>query len=598
MYLEQTDIYQAMDPKLQRVLDRRQRGLRTLATGSSSADEIGVIALVSDRDAWRDLSEVREGAELAQLDGGDWLVTGRIPMSRIEIVRRTQGLKSLKAAQPLWPCLKATVEDIKAAPSALPPAQRSSGGAGVIIGIIDSGADFAHQNFQNSDGSTRIAALWDQNGALSPDSPFGYGQRYDSGEINAALKARNPYAALGYGPAPDTLFDHGAHGTHVMDIACGNGRGSGVSGVAPEADIVFVDLAASDIAWVGEEVVGSEFGDSIQMLEALRFIFNEAGDQPCVVNISLGTNGGPHDGSSWVEITIDAMVQEKPGRAVVIAASNSFADDIHATGDVRQGDSADLRWVIPTNAVSQSELEVWYSGEDRFSVELIAPDGTSIGPIPSDSNTRVRGNDGKVLFLVSNRLNDPSNGDNVIGVFVDEKVPGGEWTIRLHGDQVSDGNFHAWIERNDPSQSSFATLNNNTNTLGSISCGQLSIAVGSYDAHKQGRPISFFSSAGPTRDGREKPEISAPGHAVLAAHSRTKTGVTRKSGTSMAAPAVTGAIALLLAEATARRIRLSASDIRNILSRTSQHNPPPGRAWDDRFGSGRVDVAAALAEFP
>jgi hypothetical protein len=98
------------------------------------------------------------------------------------------------------------------------------------------------------------------------------------------------------------------------------------------------------VVWEGEEVAGSEFGDSVQLLEAVKFLFEVAGERPCVVNISLGTNGGPHDGSSLVEQGIDLLIQEQPGRAVVIAAANSFDDGILAAGVVPQGGTVDLSW--------------------------------------------------------------------------------------------------------------------------------------------------------------------------------------------------------------------------------------------------------------
>ena len=593
MYLEETNIYTDMDPRLQRVLDRRQRGMRTLETAATSSDEIGVIALVSDLQAWRDRSDVREGATLGQTAAG-WLVTARVPIARVESIRQAATVKSLKAAQQLRPVLSATVPEINATPQQLPTGLLTVGGEEAVVGIVDFGADFAHGNFRHDNGSTRLAAIWDQGGLTDASSPFGYGRRHGQAAIEAALQAGDPYGALGYGPEPDTPVSRGSHGTHVMDIAAGNGRGSGVPGVAPRARLVFVEVAASDIAWEGEEVVGSEFGDSVQLLEALRFLFDEAGTRPCVVNVSLGTNGGPHDGSSLVEQGIDLLVAEQPGRAVVIAASNSFDDGIHAAGSVPAGGAVDLGWEIPPTVAAQSELEVWYSGSDKFRVELLAPDGDSLGSVPLGGNGRIRANDGTTLLFVSHRAADPNNGDNVVGIFLEERVPSGVWTVRLHGEQVSDGAFHAWIERNDQSQSAFVQPHDNTHTLGSISCGQLSLVVGSYDAHKPAKPLSWFSSAGPTRDGRQKPEVSAPGHDVLAAHSRTGTGVTRKSGTSMAAPAVTGTVALLLSEAAARGQTLDAASIRRLVIDAARDNPPPAGAWHDRYGHGRIDAAAAL----
>ena len=117
-----------------------------------------------------------------------------------------------------------------------------------------------------------------------------------------------------------------------------------------------------------------------------------------------------------------------------------------------------------------------------------------------------------------------------------------------------------------------------THTLGSLSCGYHSIVVSSYDAHYPSTPISWFSSAGPTRDGRKKPEISGPGQDVIAARSATGNGVIRKSGTSMAAPAVTGAIAATLSQGGPD---MSADQIRDAVIASARLTPPPtGTAWD------------------
>jgi hypothetical protein len=588
--LQPTNIYPDMDPRLQVAADRYGRGLSLLETTASAPEEISVVALVSDPSQWESNPSVRPGATLGATARGS-IVTGRVPLDSIEEVRQSGGVLSLKAAQPLHPLLDATVPEIEAGPNDLPQGMVSSGGAGAIAAFVDSGADFAHANFRRSDGSTRMLALWDQNAPVpQPDSPFGYGRRYGTAQIDAALQEADPYAALSYDPGSRS------HGTHVMDIAAGSGGGQNPSGVAPEADLLFVNPAFSDIIWEGEDVVGSEFGDSVQMLEALRFIFDEAGDRPCAVNVSLGTNGGPHDGSSLVEQGIDAIVDEAPNRAIVIAASNSFSDGIHAAGNVSEAAATDVLWEGADQNAGQGELELWYSGDDTFELELIAPDGTSLGMVPLGSNARAEDDQGRTVLFISHRQGDPNNGDNVIGMFLEEHVPGTTWTLRLRGATVTgDGAYHAWVERNDRAQSKFAAPQDNSHTLGSISCGQKSIVVGSYSAHTAGMPLSVFSSAGPTRDGREKPELSAPGDAVRAASSRTGSGLTRKSGTSMAAPAVTGVITLMVAEARARGQDLDADTIRSRVMDTARSDPPPTGGWDDRYGNGRVHAAGAVA---
>lgn len=592
-----TQISVDMDPRLQRVVALRARGIRAEATASTAEDEVHVVARVTDPTQWAATSEVRASVTIGDPDAnGTSIVTGRIPATRIEAVRSLSFVVSLKAALPLRPALAAGVEETLARPDLLPADSRGNGGRGVVIGVVDYGCDFAHRNFMTNLGKTRLLSIWHQGGTTSGQSPFGYGREYTAAEINAALSQPDPYAALGYGPDPDTRQSKGSHGTHVLDICGGSGGGSGTPGFAPNADLVFVDVQHDDIPFAGQDVVGSSFGHSTQLLEALRYIFDKAGDRPCVINVSLGTNGGPHDGSTLVEEGIDRLLSAAPNRAVTIAASNSFSDGIHAQGQVPAGGVVDLLWQVPPGDWSDNEFELWYAAGDRMSVELLLPNGQSLGTIDPGDNGSVEQN-GVVEVFAANRVGDPNNGDNMIGIFLDRRARAGQWTIRLRGTDIqTSGAFHAWIERDDVSPSSFAPPHNNAYTIGSISCGKLSIAVGSYDAHKPQRPISYFSSAGPTRDGRQKPEVSGPGHAVFAAHSRTLTGVTPKSGTSMAAPAVAGIVALILGEARARGLTLSASDIREIVVASARRGPPGGTNWNDRYGAGRIDAAAAIAD--
>lgn len=374
-----------------------------------------------------------------------------------------------------------------------------------------------------------------------------------------------------------------------MDIATGNGRGSGVPGCAPEATIIFVEASANDVHWSGMEAVSDSFGDSVQMLEAVNFIFEQAGNRPCVVNLSLGTNGGPHDGTTLVEQGLDRLVKAKPNRAVVIAASNSQTDHIHTMGSIAAHGSADVGWKTLYSANGQ-ELEFWMPRGSQVAVEVIAPDGTVLGTAQPGTNMPI-GTDDNIVVYVSNRLDEPNNGDNMIGIFIAGASGGGEWTIRLHNLGSSQVAYHGWIERLDKFQSSFSDPVD-SHALGSISCGRETICVGSYDAHKKTRPLSYFSSHGPTRDGREKPEVSAPGHAVVAARSGTGTGVLAMWGTSMAAPAVTGLVALILAEAQRKNIVLTSAGLRAVLINGAEQAPSGPAAWQPGYGNGCASGAS------
>ncbi|PFZ68062.1 peptidase S8 [Bacillus toyonensis] len=598
-----TQIPSSIDPRLQRIIEQSQRELEIQAVSTDAVKNVSVIAKVKDIDEWNRIPGVLQTNPISSApDKSSQIVTAKVAMNELEAIRQSSTVISLKAPRPVQPLLKKTTEEIAARSNLLPSGvARDHGGQGVIVGIIDFGCDFVHKNFRNQDGSTRILNIWDQNPERINDSPIPYGRVFTKDQINQALNSSNPYKTLGYPLTPFTEQKRSAHGTHVMDIAAGNGHGTGAPGVAPNADLVFVELAASDIPWGGWDVVDSTLGDSAQLLDAVKFILDTAGERPCVINISLGTNGGPHDGTSLFEQSIDDLLIEKSNRSIVIAASNSYDDGIHASGMVSKGNSADLHWQVNNGDFTFNELEIWYDGTDDFLIELITPIGESLGSIALGENGSILNNQGETLIFTTNRRSDPNNGDNEIGIFLESGLPTGTWTIRLHGTTVNNGKFHAWIERDDNGQSKFTPPNDNAHTLGSLSCGHKSIVVGSYDAHVPGAPLSWFSSAGPTKDGRQKSEISAPGHNVIAAAtdiitSNTTDGVTKMSGTSMAAPAVTGVIALVLAEAQAKGTNLTVDQIRNVLIKTARKNPPEGEGWNERYGWGRIDASKAVEE--
>ena len=489
-----TEALPPMDPRLQRAMVLRRHGAASRVSARGAVDEIAVVAKVSDLAAWDSMSEVRLGTTISRGRDGDptrpSIVTARVPVARLDHIRQQPCVVSLKAARLITPALDATTEETEARPALLPAGHATNGGAGVLVGVVDFGCDFAHRNLMTSGNKTRLEAIWDQGGTHTPGSSVAYGRLFERPAIDAAIRTTDPYTTLGYGPQPDVPGrPPGSHGTHVIDIAAGNGRGSGIAGVAPKSDLIFVELAADDIPWEGDAAVGKSFGDSVQLLEAVRFIFDRAGTRPCVVNLSLGTNGGPHDGTTLVEEGFDRMLREADNRAIVIAASNSFSDGIHAAGRVNAAETVDLRWRVPVSDVSGNEIEIWYAGADRFTCELVAPDGEVVLSVgPGDNQSLALGS--QIVVFASSRLDDPNNHDNMIGIFLERDLPPGDWAIRLRGDVVQDGRFHAWIERDDRRPSQFVPADDNSHTLGSISTGLETIAVGS-SRRAQGREASL-----------------------------------------------------------------------------------------------------------
>lgn len=574
-----------LDPHLQDII---------LATAAGEAPD-PALAMTTDGDVivdviakLKDPTQPVPGLNVVRINGS--LVTGTVGVSEIENVRNHANVVSLKRADKVYSSLRTSVPEIRAASvqlrDGLPGLAQPIDGAGVVVGIVDFGCDFAHPNFRHSDGSTRLLHLWDQNGIRTTISPpdFGYGREFSAALINQALQSADPYAALAYDP--HLVAQPPAHGTHVMDIAAGNGRAPNSSpGVAPKADLIFVQLAAVDVS------SDESFGNSRRLLEAVDYIFARAValNRAAVVNLSLGTHGGPHDGSTLAEQWFDELLKT-PGRAIVISAGNSFERASHASGVIAVGDARTLHWNIRANDPTDNELEVWYAGADTLEVTLISPTGQSFGPVRQGVTATIR-QQGQLRGRMIHRRQDPNNGDNQIDLLLNPALPAGVWQVVLRNTGAQPAGFHSWIERDDRGQGSFAAVDDDrTHTLGSISCGQQTLVVGSYDARVPGKEISFFSSAGPTRDGRQKPEVSAPGHEIIAARSRTQ-GTTRMSGTSMAAPHVTGLAALLLQ---AGGLTLSVADLRTLL--INHTRPVSANGWDTRLGNGRVDGLATLQD--
>jgi subtilisin family serine protease len=535
------------------------------------------------------------------------VATCRVRRDDVLDVRRHPSVLSLKASRPLQPepeplgevdVPPGTELSLRVVPGdeRRPPGLTATGES-VLVGFVDTGLDFDHPGLKGPDGRTRVVALWDQrDGGTGPTpSPYGYGQVHDRRAIDAALRTPEPYETLGYHPADADRTGRGAHGQHVCDIAVGNGGGGGLVGLAPKADIAFVHLAQKGTGGL------ENLGDSVRLLEAIDFLFRLAGDRPCVVNCSLGRHGGPKDSCTLAEMALDEMLAGTTGRGVVLSGGNYFAKPIHARHQLGRGDTAVLRMVVDEADHTGNELEVWYGGDDEFAVQVESPTGETSPWVALGERLDLE-EDGRVVGRIYHRECDPNNGDNQVDMFLYPSAPAGTWRVTLLARRVGgDGVVHAWIERDqacDPCQALFPTAESDPrSTVGTIATGHLPLVVGAYDAHDPDRPMAPFSSSGPTRDGRCKPDVAAPGYQILAARS-APAGTThspgvqvRKSGTSMAAPVVAGAVALCLSVAPRP---LGMRDIRALVLSTATA-PPVGSEAGLRLGHGYLDVDRLVA---
>ncbi len=556
-------------------------------------------------------------------------VSATVPISMLDSLERDPGIAFVHPVDSLKLDAPATKPAEAPLPRSIGRAATHGRGKGVLIGIIDVGGfDFAHPDFLDDKGKTRFLAIWDQGGtrrAPPVGRGFNYGSEFTKQQMDAAL-----VAARKRGVPPATLLERqsqtspSSHGTHVASIAAGN------RGVCPEAAIagVLIDVPRLDDPI---ERRRTTFSDTSRIVHAVEYLLHLADEveMPLVVNISLGTNGGAHDGSSGVARWLDAYLAT-PGRAICIAAGNAgqekaeFEGDlgwimgrIHSQGRVpSRGLEVDLEWTVVGDGIedrSENELEIWYSAQDRFAVALKPPDGDWIKVNPREFVENHRLRSGTTLSIY-NELYHPTNGANYIAAYLSPNLdPGsyrgiesGVWKVRLIGEEVRDGRFNAWIERDDVAElepvsgrrmfrfPSFFTERSHTDShsISSLACGYRIIAVSNLDDARQ--RINASSSQGPTRDGRNKPEIAAPGTEIVAANgfAHPDEPWIAMTGTSMASPYVAGVVGLMLGA----NPGLSSAQCAGILQRTAKPLPGASYDWGNDVGFGRIDAVAAVEE--
>src|ERR1044072_432945 len=223
------DINTQLDPRLQKVILQSKARMPIDAGIGRASEDGGQVVDVTGQ--LRNPAEPVAGLNVVRTI--DDIVTATVNARDINEVRRNANVRSMKPARRVKPAMRFSVPEVRGTQvivnGGLPNGSPQINGAGVVIGIVDYGCDFVHRNFRNADGSTRLKFFWDQGTrfqtAISP-AGFGYGREFNDQAINAALQSADPYQALAY----DT--GSAAHGTHVMDIAAGNGRATGVPGVA------------------------------------------------------------------------------------------------------------------------------------------------------------------------------------------------------------------------------------------------------------------------------------------------------------------------------------------------------------------------------
>lgn len=496
--------------------------------------------------------------------------------------------------------------------------QLNERGEQALIAVIDNGVDVLHRAFTDERGKTRIVAFWDQKDARSPANDHSTGAVAVSPAGKEIVDAmRLAYGALYVAEDLQGFLDREAlpesfpnpvkmsHGTTVCSIAAGRRTGDEDTdfpgGIAPAASLIVVRYDLQDAS------VGYSSGHT----DALNFIDGMATrlGKPVVVNISNGMNAGAHDGTSLVENRCEDFCGQgqRPGRIIVKSAGNERGMGRHAKLKVGNGSIGELSWLSqakdPAGRSVPEIVELWFSASNQYRFRVRPPgpasrwSGEIEGPLRAGLDESLQ--NGNRLQATLNMIN-PENGDGSLRVTISRgdagRVEDGRWLLEIGGVDVKDKKpIHAWVEETLNREVSFVDHLDDEVTITIPGTAKHVITVGAI----QGSPGSTLmkpydhSSSGPARDGQEKPEVVAPGVSVRGALANSRAGaeprLTAQSGTSLAAPHVTGTIALALSAHAKKKGRdFNANELRTALQRSLRHLS----IYNETTGFGELDAAA------
>ena len=391
-------------------------------------------------------------------------------------------------------------------------------GEGILVGFLDTGIDYTHNAFKDDEGNTRIEYIYDlENGVV-----------YDKNKINEALKSEDPFSIV-----PE--IDLSGHGTHVAGIACAGGNINFDNyGVAYKSSIAMVKIT-------GENSLREAL--STQLMRGLKFLMDKSNEinKPLVVNISLSTNDGSHNGSSLLEKYIQTFTQLQKA-VIVVAAGNEGNSAHHVGGKMKKEEDLDLNIGDGEKGII---LDFFKPVLVDVSVEVISPTGISTGPMGLSESYKERfvGREKIVVYSTGPKPFDIQGQTTISILPLGDTITSGGWRIIVRKLNNYEGYFDVWLPIAEGLNERTRFLQPSVyNTLGIPATVEGVISVGSYNFLNNN--LSAFSGRGVVRpEWLIKPDLVAPGENILS--TVEEQGFDTKSGTSMAAPQVSGICALL-----------------------------------------------------
>lgn len=412
-------------------------------------------------------------------------------------------------------------------------------GKGTLIGIVDSGIDYANPAFQDSSGRTRIVSLWDQTIPGMPPEGYSSGTEYSRDQLDDAISYSDPSDRFRIVPSRDIS----GHGTAVAGIAAGSGAGSAGAkyrGVAPEAELIVVKLGRPKT---------EGFPRTTELMTGVDYIVRKAMEMrmPVSVNISFGNTYGPHDGTSLLERFLNDISGVWKD-VICVGSGNEGTAAGHAAGHLTDEEEKGVQFAVQSLEPALN-LQIWKSYVDEVDVSVVSPAGVRVGPFREILGPQRFFVGGTELLLYYGEPKPYSVKQEIYISFLPRQsyIDSGVWEIVLTPRRIVDGDYQMWL----PAQAALNVgteflLPNTDSTLTIPSTASMVVTVGAYDA----RTFSYadFSGRGPVNvyEGSDvpKPDLTAPGVGVVAPV--PDGGYKEFSGTSFATPFAAGAAALLM----------------------------------------------------
>ena len=455
-------------------------------------------------------------------------------------------------------------------------------GQGVLVGIIDAGIDFRHEAFIRENNTSKIVSAWnqtDRNG--TPPEGFVYGSEYSREMINEAISTG--------GNELDSLIDSNGHGTAIAAAAAGRIiEDKDFSGVAPLAELVVVKLKQAknifkDFYRIEEDSDAFQEND---ILLGIKYIMQVARQQnkPIVLCFGLGTNQGDHNGSGFLGEYMNSLAVT-PGIYMCTAAGNEGGRAHHFGGRVLSRDESQEVEIFVDRQSQGFIMELWGRTPATFAVQIKPPIGVFSGIIEARFNERR-----SLEFLLNNsivnitsELVERGSGDELM-FFRFINPAQGLWIIRVIQTSETPSNFDIWlpIEQFNPANAVFIEPDPNITICEPGNAAAVITFAGSNVA---GDSLYINSSRGYARNGRIKPDITAPAAGVFTAlPSGSVSGYGEVTGTSMACAIGGGAVALI-AEWSLDNQTTNSLSAKNLLIRGADRQgiSVPDRSWGYGF---------------